>query len=167
MRKFKLIIFFILFFTVSCSTGDSNGISRTAKNFKLPSFTDDLNYQLSQFKGKPVILNFWASWCAPCRQEMPFLENVWKTEKDNDLVLLGINVLDDKEEAEDTLKEFGITYLNLYDPEGDIKEKYNLLALPVTYFIDKDGNISKINYGPFLGKDGEDLFNSLLKEISK
>ena len=96
---------------------------------------------------------------------MPFLENVWKAQKENGLVLLGINVLDDKGEAEDTLKEFGITYLNLYDPEGNIKEKYNLLALPVTYFIDKEGNISKINYGPFLGKDGEKLFNQLLKEI--
>ena len=165
MRKFTLTIFCIILFTVSCSTGDSNGISRTAKNFKLPSFTDNTDYQLNQFKGKPVILNFWASWCAPCWQEMPFLENVWKSNKDNNLVLLGINVLDDKEEAEETLKEFGITYLNLYDPEGDIKDNYNLLALPVTYFIDKEGSISKINYGPFLGKEGEELFNSLLKDI--
>jgi len=165
MRTFTLLIFFIFLFSASCNTDNSSGISRTAKNFDLPSFMDDNNYQLNQFKGKPVIINFWASWCAPCRQEMPFLETVWKAQKGNDLVLLGINVLDDKGEAEDTLKEFGITYLNLYDPEGDIKEKYNLLALPVTYFIDKEGNISKINYGPFLGKDGEKLFNQLLKEI--
>ena len=81
-----------------------NGISRTAKNFNLPSLSDNADYQLNQFKGKPVIINFWASWCAPCRQEMPFLEDVWKSNKENDLVLLGINVLDDKEEAEDTLK---------------------------------------------------------------
>ena len=70
-------------------------------------------------------------------------------------------------EAEETLNEFGITYLNLYDRDGGIKEKYNLLALPVTYFIDKEGSILKINYGPFLGKEGEELFNSLLKEITK
>ena len=167
MRKSRYILFFIILFTVSCTTGDSNSISRTAKNFTLPSLTDKSDYQLFQFKGKPVILNFWASWCAPCREEMPFLEDFWKTNKDSDVVLLGINVMDDREEAEETLKEFGITYLNLYDPEGDIKEKYNLLALPVTYFIDKEGSISKINYGPFLGKDGEELFHSLLKEITK
>jgi len=165
MRTFTFLLFFIFVFSVSCTTDSSNGISRTAKNFKLPSFSDNANYQLEQFKGKPVIINFWASWCAPCRQEMPFLENVWKTHKEKELVLLGINVLDDKDEAEDTIQEFGITYLNLYDPEGEIKEKYNLLALPVTYFIDKEGNISKINYGPFLGKEGEELFNTLLKEI--
>ena len=164
MRTYTLIIILFLF-SVSCSTDSSNGISRTAKNFDLPSFSDANNYQLNQFKGKPVILNFWASWCAPCRQEMPFLENVWKTQKKNDLVLLGINVMDDKGEAEETLKEFGISYLNLYDPKGDMQEKYNLLALPVTYFIDKEGNITKINYGPFLGEDGEKLFNQLLKEI--
>ena len=167
MKTFNLLLLFLFFFSISCSTDNSNGISRTAKNFKLPSFSGDVSYQLKQFKGKPVILNFWASWCAPCRQEMPFLENVWKTHKENDLVLLGINVLDDKEEAEDTIKEFGITYINLYDPDGDIKEKYNLLALPVTYFIDKEGSISKINYGPFLGKEGEELFNTLLKEITQ
>ena len=165
MKTFTLIFLFVLLFTVSCTTDSSNGISRTAKNFDLPSFSDSNNYQLSQFKGKPVIINFWASWCAPCREEMPFLENVWKTQKNNGLVLLGINVLDDKGEAEETLKEFGITYLNLFDSKGELQEKYNLLALPVTYFIDKDGKITKINYGPFLGEDGEKLFDQMLKEI--
>lgn len=167
MKKFAILLFFIFIFSASCNTGNSAGYSKIAKNFKLPAFTDNENYQLTQFKGKPVIINFWASWCAPCRQEMPFLENIWKENKEKDLVLLGINVLDDKEEAEEILQEFNITYLNLYDPEGEIKEKYNLMALPVTYFIDKNGEITKINYGPFLGKEGEHLFNNLLQEILK
>ena len=103
MKKISLFILFVFIFSVSCTTGDSNGLSRTAKNFKLPSLVDNTDYQLEQFKGKPLIINFWASWCAPCREEMPFLENVWKTNKENDLVLLGINVLDDKKEAEFTV----------------------------------------------------------------
>ena len=165
MKNYTFLLLFIFLFTVSCSTDSSNGISRTAKNFDLPSLSNGENYNLYQFKGKPVILNFWASWCAPCRQEMPFLENIWKDQKKNDLVLLGINVMDDKGEAKETLKEFNISYINLYDPEGDMQEKYNLLALPVTYFIDREGNITKINYGPFLGKEGEKLFDEMLKEI--
>ena len=100
MKIYTLLIFFILLFTVSCSTDSSNGISRTAKYFELPSLSNDENYNLNQFKGKPVILNFWASWCAPCRQEMPFLENIWKVQKKNGLILLGINVMDDNDEAE-------------------------------------------------------------------
>ncbi len=167
MKKIILTFLFVSIFSVSCNTSNSESSSNTAKNFNLPSFIDNNNYQLSQFKGKAVILNFWASWCTPCRQEMPFLETIWKENKDKGLVLVGINIMDDKEEAEDILEEFGISYLNLYDTDGKIKEKYNLIALPVTYFIDKNGNISKINYGPFLGDDGEKLFNKQLKEILK
>ena len=167
MRRIIFPLFLILIFSIACDTINSKGSSNTAKNFELPSISDDSNYQLKQFKGKPVIINFWASWCAPCRQEMPFLEAVWNENKEKGLILLGINVMDDKEEAVDTLKEFGISYLNLYDTDGDVRNSYNLLALPVTYFIEKDGSVSKINYGPFLGKEGEELFQRQLKQIMK
>lgn len=167
MKKKLFPILLILFITVFFNTYASSGISKIAANFELPSFSDNNNYQLKQFKGNPVILNFWASWCAPCKQEMPFLETVWEKNKDKGLVLVGINIMDDKEEAENILKKFEISYLNLYGADSDVREKYNLFALPVTYFIDRDGIIAKINYGPFLGKEGEELFNNLLNEIMK
>ena len=129
--------------------------------------TSDEFYNLENFKGKPLIINFWASWCAPCRKEMPFLESVWKKHKDSDLVLIGINVMDDKHEALETLKEFNITYTNLTDSNGDVTSKYDIIGLPVTYFIDRNGEVIKKNYGPFLGDSGEKLFNKNLKEILK
>ena len=167
MKKIIFPILLIAVLCLSCQTTNSKGSANIAENFKLPSFADNNDYQLTQFSGKPVVLNFWASWCAPCRQEMPFLESIWKEYEDKGLVLVGINILDDKQEAKDTLKEFNISYLNLYDGEGEVKNIYNLLALPVTYFIDKNGTISKINYGPFLGEEGEELFNKQLQEIMK
>ena len=98
---------------------------------------------------------------------MPFLETVWKEHKKNDLVLIGINVMDDKEEALETLKEFDISYPNVSDSQGAVTNTYDIIALPVTYFIDKKGEIFKINYGPFLGESGEEQFSSFLNEILK
>ena len=167
MRKinFLFLILFLLVLT-GCNENSGNN-SKEAKDFKLKSLTSDKYYNLSEFSGKPVILNFWASWCAPCRQEMPFLESVWKEHKDKDLVLVGINVMDDNDEARETLKEFKISYPNLSDTRGDVTDAYDILALPVTYFINKQGEVSKINYGPFLGKSGEERFNNNLQEILK
>ena len=165
MNIIKLsIIFFVFIAFISCN-GKSNGSSNTAKNFTLVNMSGGDPISLESFSGKPVILNFWASWCAPCRKEMPFLENIWNKYKNDGLVLIGINVMDDMHEAEKTLKEFNISYLNLKDEEGNVTTKYGIHALPVTYFIDRSGVISKINYGPFLGESGEKLFNDNLAKI--
>ena len=164
----KKLLFCILLFSVliACSEKSDNS-SNIAKDFNLKSITDNKTYNLENFKGKPLVINFWASWCAPCRKEMPFLESVWKEYKDKDLMLIGINVMDDKDEALETLKEFNISYPNLSDTRGDVTDSYDIVALPVTYFIDKKGEISKINYGPFLGKSGEKNFYNNLEKIIK
>ena len=167
MRIKKLLLCLIILFVLVGCNEKSDSSSNLAKDFNLKSLTNDKVYSLENFKGKPLILNFWASWCAPCRKEMPFLESVWNEHKNGDLVLIGINVMDDKDEAIETLKEFNISYPNLSDSKGDVTNSYDILALPVTYFIDKNGEISKINYGPFLGKSGEKRFNNNLNEILK
>ncbi|MGI9533603.1 MAG: TlpA family protein disulfide reductase [Thermodesulfobacteriota bacterium] len=166
--KINKIIFSLLILPllVACNE-NSESSSNLAKDFNLKSMTSDEIYKLENFKGKPLIINFWASWCAPCRKEMPFLESVWKENKNSDLVLIGINVMDDKHEALDTLKEFNISYINLTDSSGNVTNAYDIIGLPVTYFIDRNGEIFKKNYGPFLGKSGEKLFNKNLKEILK
>jgi len=166
--KIKKLIFCVLLISLLTACNEKSGASsNTAKNFNLKSMTSDESFKLENFKGKPLIINFWASWCAPCRQEMPFLESVWKENKDTDLVLIGINVMDDKEEALETLKKFNISYQNLSDSSGNVTNSYDIIGLPVTYFIYRSGEIYKVNYGPFLGKPGEELFNNNLKEILK
>ena len=165
MKTRKPLFCILTFLLLTACNNKSDVPSNLAKDFNLKSLTNDRLYKLEDFKGKPLILNFWASWCAPCRKEMPFLESVWKEHKNGNLVLIGINVMDDKEQALKTLKELNVSYTNLSDSEGDVSNSYDVLALPVTYFIDGKGEISKINYGPFLGKSGEKHFNSNLKEI--
>lgn len=167
MKIIKIFTFLLIFAVLAGCTEKSDTNSKLAKDFTLKSLTSNETYKLDNFKGRPMVLNFWASWCAPCRKEMPFLESVWNEHKNGDLVLIGINVMDDNDEARETLKEFKISYPNVSDTRGDVTDSYDVLALPVTYFIDKKGEISKINYGPFLGKSGEELFNKSLNEILK
>ncbi len=137
-----------------------------AKEFSLPSLNGQGDISLSDFKGKPVMLNFWASWCSPCRREIPFLENTWKDYKDKGVIFIGVDVMDDKSLAQKFVEVFDITYTVLHDPSGEVSNAYGVVALPATFFIDKEGKIAKKNYGPFLGVDGEKTFIKYLKEIS-
>lgn len=161
----------VLFLITSCnqSTEESTAgtDSKLAKNFTLDSLTENKQLSLEDYKGKGVVLNFWATWCTPCREEMPLFEETWKKYQDKDVVFLGVDVMDDRSNAQDFLKSIGITYPNLYDPEGNVSRKYNVIALPATFFIDKEGNIVGKNYGPFLGKDGKKVLKSYLEDISK
>ncbi len=159
-----LCILILSLLTVCSRKPDPNN---SLKDFKLQSLMNDEIYELRYFNGKPLILNFWASWCEPCKKEMPFLESMWKKYENSGLVLIGINVMDSKEEALNTLKEFNISYINLLDPDGNVLNSYNIFALPVTYFVRRDGTIYKIKHGPFLDRSSEDLFNSNLEEIMK
>ena len=141
--------------------------SNAATNFSLQSLLEDKKISLEDYKGKAIVLNFWATWCGPCREEMPLFENFWNKYKDKDVVFLGVDVMDDKENAIEFLEETGITYPNLYDPSGKVSSKYRVIALPATFFIDKEGNVLFKNYGPFLGSEGKKKLKLYLKEISK
>jgi peroxiredoxin len=159
---------FILIF--SCERGEtkttSSGELQDAKSFSLPPLNGEGDVSLSDFKGKPVVLNFWASWCAPCRREMPFFENTWKDYKEKGVVFIGIDVMDDKGLAQKFIEAFDITYTILHDPSGKVSDTYGVVALPATFFINKEGKVTKKNYGPFLGREGEKTFMKYLKEIS-
>lgn len=161
-----LAVLFVFLLTVSCERGEAKTAERQdAKSFSLPSLNQKGDVALSDFKGKPVMLNFWASWCTPCRREMPFFENTWKDYRDKGVIFIGIDVMDDKSMAEKFIEAFDITYTILHDPSGEVSNSYGVIALPATFFIDKEGKIVKKNYGPFLGEEGEKTFMKYLKEI--
>ena len=139
----------------------------SAKNFSLESLNGDGKIELEDFRGRPVVVNFWATWCGPCKEEMPLFEKMWNKYKDKDVVFLGVNVMDDKENAAEFIKKMGITYTNLHDPSGGVLSKYGVSGLPATFFIDREGKIAFKSYGPFLGKEGENKFKTYLKEIAE
>jgi cytochrome c biogenesis protein CcmG, thiol:disulfide interchange protein DsbE len=99
---------------------------------------------LSSFRGKPVVLNFWASWCQPCKEELPLLENTWKQlqAQHKGIVFLGINFQESSTDAARFLQQYGITYLAGLDTDGSIANKYNVTSLPQTFFIDRNGTIT-------------------------
>ncbi len=103
---------------------------------------------LSNFKGKPVVLNFWASWCAPCKEEAPLLENTWKQMRaqGKDVVTLGIDFQDSKNDSLNFLQLYSITYPIVLDADGSVASKYGVTSLPQTIFINRNGTvISKVS----------------------
>ena len=98
-------------------------------------------HNINRFKGKIVILNFWASWCPPCRIEASLIERTWRAYKNRDLVFIGVNIQDRKEDALSYMREFDITYPNGPDPTGEISIDYGVSGLPVTFFISGQGEV--------------------------
>jgi cytochrome c biogenesis protein CcmG/thiol:disulfide interchange protein DsbE len=159
----------LLFLIASCDqkTGASDAELEPplAKNFSLEPLNGNVEISLEEFKGKPVVVNFWATWCGPCKLEMPFFEKTWREYKDKGVVFIGIDVMDDKDSAVDFIEKLGISYINLYDPSGKTSNSYGVVALPATFFIDKNGNVAVKHYGSFLGNQAEKAFKGYLKEI--
>ncbi len=124
-----------------------------APDFRLRAF-DGGPVALSDFRGQAVVLNFWASWCTPCRQEMPNLERAWREFRDQGLVVLGVDVLDDAKDAAAFLKALGITYPNVFDPEQTRMRAYRVSALPTTILIDRAQRVRARYVGGYVGERG-------------
>ena len=118
----------------------SQPTSGPAPDFEFETFEGD-KYMLSDLKGDVVVLNFWASWCGPCRDEAPDLQAVHEEYADEDVTFLGVAWTDNGPAARAFMQEFGITYLNAPDLGGRIGDKYNITGVPETFIIDKNGDI--------------------------
>lgn len=140
---------------------------RTAEIFSLETVDTGKKISLDDFKGKPVILNFWATWCGPCKEELPVFQKMWNKYKDKDVAFIGIDVMDNRSNAAEFIKNNYITYTILYDQQGEISSKYKVVALPATFFINKEGKIAVKNYGPFIGEEGEKKFKLYVEEITE
>ncbi len=169
MRKIQytvLIACVAVLFTTACKRTNIDINNMYTSDITLPTLNDKGDtIKLSEFKGYPLAINFWASWCIPCRVEMPFLELSWKQYKDKGVKFIGINVMNEKKGAQDYLNELGVTFHNLYDPNGEIANSFNVAALPVTFFVDKSGRIVNRNFGGIIGEEGELEFRSNLEAL--
>jgi cytochrome c biogenesis protein CcmG/thiol:disulfide interchange protein DsbE len=115
-------------------------VDRPAPAFVLSTF-DGNTISLADLRGRPIIINFWASWCPPCRTEAPLIERTWRAYKNRDLNFLGVNIQDRREDALNYMREFDITYPNGPDPTGEITIDYGVSGLPVTFFVSRDGKV--------------------------
>ena len=132
--------------------------SGPAPQFTLPEKGGgELN--LAQYKGQVVMLNFWASWCGPCRQEMPLLEDIYKKYNKLGFTLIGVNVEPDSKAADDWLKQTPVTFPILYDKDSKVSQMYDVSGMPSTVIIDRKGNLRYLHHGYKPGDEGEYLNN--------
>ena len=136
-----------------------------APTFTLASRTGG-QVSLADLKGQVVMINFWASWCGPCRQEMPLLDQMYKRYSPLGFTLLGVNVEANSKDAEKLLANVPVSFPVLFDKENKVSKMYDVNAMPSTVFIDRKGNVRYLHRGYKAGDEGEYLnqIRALLKE---
>ena len=107
--------------------------------------------KLSDFRGKPVVLNFWATWCSPCRQEMPEFQETHERRGATDVTFLGVNFRESDDAVLFFQKQLGLTFPVVLDRQGSVAQHYGVDGFPATFFIDRDGIVRAKNLGPVLG----------------
>jgi peroxiredoxin len=124
------------------------------------------NVSLAQYKGQVVMLNFWASWCGPCRQEMPLLESIYKKYNKLGFTMLGVNVEPDSNAANAWLKETPVSFPILYDTESKVSKLYDVAGMPTSVIIDRAGKVRLIHRSYRPGDENEylDSIRTLIRE---
>jgi len=111
--------------------------------------------RLSDFRGRPVVLNFWATWCAPCRKEIPQFVDAYTRYETDGLIVIGLNLQEGKSIVGRYAEDFGMNFPIAIDRDGEVGDEYRLLGLPTTFFINREGVIRSVFTGPFQEKTGD------------
>jgi cytochrome c biogenesis protein CcmG/thiol:disulfide interchange protein DsbE len=133
-----------------------------APDFAFTTF-EGQRINLSDFKGKGVVINFWASWCDPCRDEAALLESAWRREQDNGIVFIGLDYLDQEPAAKAYLAEYGISYPNGPDLQSQAARRYGIKGVPETYFVNAEGKIVQTVIGPITDAAQLDSFLAMIR----
>ncbi len=144
----------------------SSGLEgHAAPDFALKSSTGE-NLRLSEYRGDVVMINFWATWCGPCRQEMPLLDELFMRYQRVGFSLLGVNIDDDSRRAMQMAEELGINFPVLFDTRKEVSKLYEVEAMPVTVLVDREGNVRHVHHGYKPGYEDKylDQIRSLLRE---
>jgi cytochrome c biogenesis protein CcmG/thiol:disulfide interchange protein DsbE len=137
--------------------------SGIAPDFTLTSFSGE-NLTLSDLHGQVVVINFWASWCPPCREEAAYLEQTWRKYKDQGVVFIGVDYLDTETEALAYIEEFDITYFNGPDLRTSISQAYKIQGVPETFYVAKNGELRSLKIGPLVSPELDQKIEELLAE---
>lgn len=141
--------------------------SRPAPDFTLPDLVSDRPISLRDFRGRIVVLNVWASWCLPCREEAPGLQATWEAYRSRGIQFLGSNYVDDRYAARAFTDEFGITYPSVFDPAGRLAADYGSFGLPSTFVIDGSQRIRVRFTGYVTSEQLRRILDQLLAEVSR
>lgn len=162
IRSLTIISILLLILVTGCTTPQvspqiSPQVGEKAPDFALTSL-DEQKISLSAFKGKPVLLNFWASWCPPCRYQKPHLQAIFA--KETAVAVLTINIRESQQTVSDFMKRNGYTFPVLLDRDGKVSRSYQIRAIPTTFLVDKNGTIKAVKFGAFRNKAEIEVFLS-------
>ena len=145
----------------------NRGDRPAAPDFTLERLDRDGTLQLSSLRGKVVVLNAWASWCGPCKEEAPYLEQVWQSNRDRGLVVLGVDAKDFRVDARRFADRYGLTFPLVYDGPGDAVGDYGITGFPETFVIDREGRVVRAFAGAVNGeKEREELSSAIEGALS-
>lgn len=133
-----------------------------APDFQMKLLNGD-EVQLSDYKGTPIMLNFWATWCPPCRAEMPDMQKVYES-GEYDMEILAVNLLESEtslDGVDDFVDELALTFPILLDENNNVADQYQIQPIPTSFFIDKEGLIHSVSYGPL----NHDMLTHRLEEM--
>ena len=166
MKGLRIILLgAMLAILMGASLASSGLTGQTAPDFVLKSATGE-NLRLSEYRGDVVMINFWATWCGPCRQEMPLLDELYDRYQRVGFNLLGVNIDDDSRRAMAMVNELGISFPVLFDEDKKVSKLYEVEAMPLTLLLDREGTVRHIHHGYKPGYEQKYLneIRSLLRE---
>ncbi|MGD8429473.1 MAG: TlpA disulfide reductase family protein [Ectothiorhodospiraceae bacterium] len=141
--------------------------SAAEKSYPAPDFTlksnSGENVRLAELRGQVVLVNFWASWCGPCRQEMPALDALHKRYKSLGFTVLGVNIDERQAAAEELLSDIPVSFPVVFDGNSKVSEAYDVSAMPSTFIVDRDGNVRYVHKGYVPGD--EDKYQNVVREL--
>ena len=163
MQKLLIALVFGVFAASSLAAGGMEG--QPAPDFALKSSTGE-NMRFSEYRGDVVMINFWATWCGPCRQEMPLLDELYARYQRVGFNLLGVNIDDDSRRAMDMIEDLGVNFPVLFDARKEVSKLYDVEAMPVTVIVDREGTVRYVHHGYKPGYEEMylDQIRSLLRE---
>jgi cytochrome c biogenesis protein CcmG, thiol:disulfide interchange protein DsbE len=141
----------------------ADGGRPAAPEFTLERLDGEGDLSLESLRGRPVVLNFWASWCGPCKDEAPLLEEASKRWAGK-VAFVGVDVEDFRGDARDFLERYGVTYPNVYDGKGSTIGRYGVTGYPETYFIDAEGRVRYRIAGPV--EDAEEVDDGIRRALA-
>jgi peroxiredoxin len=148
------LVVLLLGSVIGCGDGTPGEGARpgdTAPDFRLPTLDGEI-VSLSEFRGQPVFLNFWATWCGPCRAEMPYIQQLYERWTGQGLVVLAIDIQESPDTVRDFVEEFEFTFPVLMAADADVPLSYNVRSIPTSVFIDADGIIREVKRGAFVSE---------------
>jgi peroxiredoxin len=165
MRMTSIVATLLLVTAGPACAAASTQAPAPAPDFSLAA-RDGGTVQLSSLKGQVVMINFWATWCGPCRQEMPLLEQLHAKYEPLGFTLLGVNVEPDSVAATTWLKGMPVTFPILFDTKNAVAEQFGVMGMPSSVFVDREGRVRYVHRGYKPGDEAQyaDLIRSLVKE---